>query len=222
MEQDLTIIQNFNVLPVQSLEQIKQTLKLQMSRTELLFCARHYKSVKGEISVDALRFMDALACPACVTLDKIAIGELLTDHAHIAQTYADAVSKLKALGKTPEKPFTLQDVASLSSRYVFAVKQKDITEPIGLFGTPTQYFSQGLDLQIPIKSEKCRFDVLGSLPLRLQDTETHFSFRSSYASRSGILSVPAAMQSLQSESSFPMPHHPDQAVRRCIRIWSRC
>ena len=168
MEQDLTVIQNFNVLPVQSLEQIKQTLKLQMSRTELLFCARHYKSVKGEISVDALRFMDTLACPACVTLDKIAIGELLTDHAHIAQTYADAVSKLKALGKTPEKPFTLQDVASLSSRYVFAVKQKDITEPVGLFGTPTQYFSQGLDLQIPIKSEKCRFDVLGSLPLRLQ------------------------------------------------------
>ena len=169
MEQDLTVIQNFNVLPAQSLELLRQKLQLQMSRTELLYCARHYNNRgKGEISVDELRFIDALACPACVTLDKIAIGELLTDHAHIAETYADAVSKLKALGKTPDKPYTLQDVASLSSRYVFAVKQKDITEPVGIFGTPTLYFSKGLDLQFPIASEKGCFDVLRSLPLRLQ------------------------------------------------------
>lgn len=169
MEQDLTIIQNFHVLPEQSLELLGKRLGLRMSRAELLFCARHYKSRgKGEISVDALRFIDALACPAYVTLDKIAIGELLTDHACVADTFADAVSKLKALGKHPDKPFTLQDIADLSVRYTAAVNQKDITEPIGIDGTAAQYAAKGFDVQFPIESDVARFDVLQPLPTSLQ------------------------------------------------------
>ena len=144
MEQDLTVIQNFNVAPQKSLELLGQRLGLRMSRAELLFCARHYKSrSSGEITIDALRFIDALACPAHISLAKIAIGELLTDHDDIAQTYADAVSKLKALGKDPEKPFTLQDIADLSVRYTAAARSKDVTEPVGFGGTAAQYAARG-------------------------------------------------------------------------------
>ncbi len=169
MEQDLNLIKDFHVLPAQSLELLGQRLGLRMSRAELLYCARHYQSRgNGEISVDELRFIDALACPDKITLDKIAIGELLTDHGYIADTFADAISKLKALGKQPEKPFTMQDIADLSVRYLAAVNQKDITEPVGFGGTAAQYAAQGLGLQSQIETDTTRMDVLQSLGLSLQ------------------------------------------------------
>ncbi len=169
MEQDLNVIQNFNVLPTQSLELLGQRLGLKMSRAELLYCARHYKSRgSGEISTIALRFIDALACPERTTLDKIALSELLTDHTYIAKTFADAVSKLNALGKDPDKPFTLRDVANLSVRYTTAVKQKDITEPIGFGGTPVQYAAKGMSTQISLESTCGHFDVLQPLPITIQ------------------------------------------------------
>ena len=166
MEQDLTVIQNFNVAPQKSLELLGQRLGLRMSRAELLFCARHYKGrANGEISIDALRFIDALACPARLRPSKIAIGELLTDHDDIAETYADAISKLKALGKDPQKPFTLQDIADLSVRYTTAAKQKDVTEPIGFGGTAVQYAAQGFGVQIPLECALGHFDLLQPLPI---------------------------------------------------------
>lgn len=174
MEQDLTVIQNFNVAPQKSLELLGQRLGLKMSRAELLFCARHYKGkANGEINVSALRFIDALACPAHTSLSKIAIGELLTDHAYIAETYADAVSKLKALGKDPEKPFTLQDIARLSARYTAALHQKDFTEPVGFDGTATEYAAQGLGVQFPLECSLGRFDVLQAIPFLPARTATY-------------------------------------------------
>lgn len=166
MEQDLNVIHNFNVLPKKSLELLGQRLGLGQSSAELLFCARHYKSRgTGDISVGTLRFIDALACPARKTPEKIAIGELLTDHDYLADTFADAVSKLKALGKHPDKPFTLRDIADLSARYTAAVNTKDITEPIGFGGTVAQYASNGMRADVPITCEHGRFDVLSSLPI---------------------------------------------------------
>ncbi len=164
MEQDLTMIQNFNVLPEQSLALLGQKLGLRMSRTELLYCTRHYKGRgNGDISVAALRLIDALACPESITLDKIAIGELLTDHDYLADTFADAVSKLKALGKSPEKPFTMQDIAELSVRYTTAVYQTDMAEPIGFGGTTAQYAAQGFGVRMPIQTDKLRMDALQPL-----------------------------------------------------------
>ncbi len=169
MEQNLTVIQNFNVLPTQSLELLGQRLGLRMSRAELLFCARRYKSRgKGEVSIDALRFIDALACPERISLEKIAIGELLTDHAYIADAFADAVAGLKALGKAPEKPFILADIAALSARYIAAARSKDITEPIGYGGTAAHYAALGFGVLIPLESEAAHFDVLRPLGLGLK------------------------------------------------------
>ena len=164
MEQDLTIIQNFNVSPQKSLELLGQRLGLKMSRAELLFCARHYKG-NGEIRVGALRLIDALACPEHTSVSKIAIGELLTDHDYIAKTYADAISKLRALGKDPEKPFTLQDIADLSARYTTAVYQQNVTEPVGFGGTDAGYAAQGLGIQFSMQCDLGHFDVLQPLPI---------------------------------------------------------
>ncbi len=174
MEQNLTVIQNFNVLPAQSLELLGQRLGLRMSRAELLFCARHYKSRgKGDISIETLRFIDALARPEHTTLDKIAIGEMQTDHAYIADTFADAVSGLKALGKAPEKPFTLEDFAALPARLTAAARSKDITEPIGFGKTAAHYASMGFGVQIPLESAVSRFDVLQPLGLCLKTRADH-------------------------------------------------
>ena len=169
MEQDLNVIQNFNVLPKKSLELLGQRLGLKQNGAELLFCARHYKSRgTGDISIGTLRFIDALACPALLSSEKIAIGDLLTDHAYLADTFADAVSKLKALGKHPDKPFTLRDIADLSARYSAAVNTKDITEPIGFGGTVAQYASDGMRADLPISCTYGRFDVLKPLPILLR------------------------------------------------------
>ena len=169
MEQDLTVIHNFRMLPEQSLELLGKRLGLRMSRTELLYCARHYQGSSADISADELRFIDALACPEIITLDKIAVGELLTDHDYIADTFADMISKLNELGKAPEKPFTLQDVAALSTRYAASVEQRSITESIGAGHTQTYYAARGKRVQCVVQSECIRFDVLKNLALCLQE-----------------------------------------------------
>lgn len=163
MEQDLSVIQHFNAAPARSLEILGQRLGLCMSRAELLFCARHYPC--EHISVGTLRLIDALACPTHPSLGKIAIGELLTDHTYIAETYADAVSKLGALGKSPDKPFTLQDIADLSARYTAAMLKKDMAEPMGFGGTAAAYAAQGHGVQYSMDSTHGRFDVLQPLPI---------------------------------------------------------
>ena len=88
-----------------------------MSLPELLFCARNYKGGEnGEIRVSTLRVLDALACPEQISLTKIAVGEWTTANADLANTFSDAVTHLKALGKSPEAPYTLQDIATLAAR----------------------------------------------------------------------------------------------------------
>ena len=114
-KQELAIIQNFNLLPRSSLEQLGKHLRLRMSLPELLFCARHYTNSNNEISVSALRFLDALACPPYPLLSKIAIGEFLSEQACIANAFTGAVTAIKAQGKDPKKPYTLQDFATLAS-----------------------------------------------------------------------------------------------------------
>ena len=174
MEQDLNLIKNFNTLSAQSLELLRQQLHLRMSSAELLYCAHHYQNRgNGDISEDELRFIDALARPEKITLDKIAIGEMLTDHAYIADTFADAISKLKALGKQPEQPFTMQDIADLSVRYTAAVHQQNITKPVGFGGTAAQYAAQGLGVQSIPENDHPRIDVLQPLGLQLSQQATY-------------------------------------------------
>lgn len=108
-------IQSFNLLPRTSLEQLGMRLGLRMSLPELLFCARHYP-MNGEIAVSTLQFLDALACPAYTPLAKIAVGELITAHAEPAEAFACAIADLKQRRKDPEKPYTLQDFATLALR----------------------------------------------------------------------------------------------------------
>lgn len=116
-EQELAVIQNFNLLPRSSLEQLGKRLRLRMSLPELLFCARQYQHPdKGTITLPTLRFLDALACPEHPTLAKIAVGGLKSEHAGIASAFSDAIADLKALGKDPEKPYTLNDFSLLSAR----------------------------------------------------------------------------------------------------------
>ena len=162
MEQDLTVIRNFHAAPEKSLELLGKRLGLRLSRAELVFCARRYKD--AEITPRALRLIDALACPERITLDKIAIGELLTDDDDIAATYADAVSKLNALGKPPEKPFTLQDIADLSVRYTAAAFKKSVNDPIGFGNTAVAYAADGMGVRLALQSDSGHFDVLAPLP----------------------------------------------------------
>lgn len=169
MDQDLIVIQNFNVLPKQSLEILREKLGLRMKPAELTFCARHYKGRTGaDINTCELRFMDALACPAATNLSKIALGEMMTDHTEIARTFANAISKLKALGKDPEKSYTLQDLAALSVRYIATANAKDITEPVGFDGSAPYYASKGYGIHFPLECLRGRFDVLQKLSLSLQ------------------------------------------------------
>ncbi len=112
-----TTIQNFNLLPRSSLEKLGVRLRLRMSLPELLFCARQYQGpANGEITEEALRFLDALACPAHTTLAKIAISELSTEQAEVSDAFSCAIADVKALGKDPEKPYTLADFAALALR----------------------------------------------------------------------------------------------------------
>ena len=112
----LETIQNFNLLPKDSLEKLGRRLGLRMSLPELLFCARHYQNApNGEIALSTLRFLDALACPAYPELAKLAVHEYVTEHACLAEAFASAVDSLKAHGKDPKTPYTLQDFATLTS-----------------------------------------------------------------------------------------------------------
>lgn len=123
------VIHDFGSLPQASLETLAQNLGLRTSRAELAFCAKHYKAGSStEISVQTLRMLDALACPVHVLPSKIAIGEMLTDHEEIADTYRDAVAKLKVLGKPSDQPITLADLCDLPARYFQRLSGKETTD----------------------------------------------------------------------------------------------
>lgn len=165
-EQEFAVIHDFSSLPEASLAMLSQRLGLGMKQAELTWCARNYK--ESDIKTDALRFIDALACPARTELSKVAIGELLTNEPYVAQTFADAIAKLKAMGKAPEKPITLQDLADLPARYLESIIGKDITEPIGTDGDAASFAAAGMRADISLQSEFGRFDTLLPLPCRLQ------------------------------------------------------
>ena len=129
IEKDNNVIHDFNSLPQSSLQTLAQNLGLRTSRTELAFCAKHYKAGNGEISEQTLCMLDALACPAHVSPSKIAIGEMLTDHGEIAETYRDAIAKQKALGKPSDQPFLLSDLCDLPARYLQRLSGKEENAP---------------------------------------------------------------------------------------------
>ena len=166
-----TIIRNFNTLPKASLEILKSNLGLRTSIPELLYCARHYSSKNGnDICVDALRFIDALACPAHVDASKVAISELLTNAPYVAETYKDFIEKAHALGKPADHPYTLSDVAQMPAAYLCALqdKQPAATEQIGMRCGNASYAPQGYAVQYRLAGEHGGFDVLQHLPLKLQ------------------------------------------------------
>lgn len=174
MQQDTALIRNFKLLPQASLAQLKQSLGLKMSVPELVFCAKHYNSrPTGEISIEALRFIDALACPAHTEPCKVAVGEMLTDREDYAQSFADALAKLKELGKEPEKPFTLQDFADLPARYLAALRDNACAEPVGIGGSDASYAARGLATLTRVESPVGHFDLLQEL---ISGLDTHAAY----------------------------------------------
>ena len=167
-------IRNFKLLPQASLAQLKQSLGLKMSIAELAFCAKHYTAdPTGEISIDALQWIDALACPARTELCKIAVGEMQTDSEACAQAFADAIAKLKELGRDPEKPYTLQDLADLPARYLSALHPGAQAEPVGIDGTNAYYAAKGLAARARLQSPTRHFDLLQAL---LPSLDTHAAY----------------------------------------------
>lgn len=167
-----TLIRNFNTLPQTSLDILKTNLGLRASSSELLYCARHYSSKSGnDLSTDALRFIDALACPMHVDACKVAVSELLTNEPYVAETYKDFIEKSHALGKPADQPYTLSDVASMPATYLSALqgKQAAATEQIGMRCGNASYAPDGYAVQYRLAGEHGGFDVLQRLPLTLQE-----------------------------------------------------
>ena len=170
LENTLATIRNFRNLPPPSLALLSKRLGLRMSRAELAFCAKHYrgKGAADDISIEELCLIDALACPTYPRLSKIAIGELLTNHEDVAQTYRDLINKLGALGRDPQKPITLQDVANASERYIHAMSGHSITEPIGIGGNHLSYAAHGLYTKLHLDCTDGGIDLLETLPIHLK------------------------------------------------------
>ncbi|MBQ7379315.1 MAG: hypothetical protein IJW70_06495 [Clostridia bacterium] len=164
-ETNVSVIHDFNTLPQASLEILAQNIGLRMSRAELSFCAKNYKSRDGkDISVNTLRMLDALACPAHVKLTKIAIAEMLTDCEKTAETFRDAISKLHALGESAEKPITLQDIADLPARYLQMLSGKKTMNLLATQGTASVYAERGYFACNRLESPYGIFDHLLPLP----------------------------------------------------------
>ena len=153
------------------MEILKTNLGLRMSMPELLYTARQYKSRSGNsITVDALHFIDALACPACVDPAKVAVGELLTDEIYVAETYGDFIAKAHAQNHAPDKPFTLQDVAQMPSDYLGTRKKQSTSATrIGMRHGNAAYAEIGKAAQYRLLCEDGHFDVLGPLGLSLTE-----------------------------------------------------
>ncbi len=129
-EKDNNLIHDFCSLPQASLDVLAANLGLRMSRAELAFCAKHYPTKNGkDISIQALRMLDALACPDRIKASKIAVKEMLTDSPAVAEAYRDAIDKLHALGYTFKRPITLQDMADLPTKYLQVLGGKQAVKP---------------------------------------------------------------------------------------------
>lgn len=159
------MIYNFTKPDTVSIEVLRSKFGLRMSHAELTFCAKHYKSKDGpNISISALRMLDALACPLHIAPEKIAIGEMLTSCESVAVAYRDAVSKLNALGRSPEKPITLQDIARLPTRFLQKTTGKHVQNRIGAQDSILAYAAQGYACACRLDSPYGSFDALTPLP----------------------------------------------------------
>lgn len=159
------MIYNFTKPGPVSIDVIRSKLGLRMSHAELTFCAKHYKSKDGpNISISALRMLDALACPIHISPEKIAVGEMLTSCESVAMAYRDAIDKLNALGRSPETPITLQDIARLPTRFLQKMTGKHMQNRIGAQDSVLAYAAQGYACAYRLDSPYGSFDALTPLP----------------------------------------------------------
>lgn len=210
-DQELKIIHHFNTLPKASLEQLQSNLSLCMRLPELSYCSRHYKGRgNGDISVAELLFLDRLACPEHTALSKIAVREMTTDDVYIAATYKDFVDKMGALGKDPEKPYTLQDLASLACRYMNRLMGTSQTAHVGIRQNAAAYAAAGyyaLDGQQDVV-------LLHPLPVTLFD-------RAHYAD-SLVLLVPTQEMDQQAYTAALLSLLSDQEIGKSVHCLCDC
>ena len=213
---DTPIIRNFNTLPQSSLEFVKSNLGLRMTMPELLYAARHYKSRSGsDTDPQTLYFLDALAYPAQIALDKVAISELLTNEPYVAETYRDFIDKSRVLGKDPDKPYTLEDVARMPTRYLRSLAQSSKQAlRIGMRRDNVAYAATGHASEYSLACEKGRFDVLEPLPLKLK---TH----AEYGDALVLLTPGGDMKRAQYDTALAA-FLKDREVSACVRCIEDC
>ena len=216
IEKDNNVIHDFNSLPQSSLQTLAQNLGLRTSRAELAFCAKHYKAGSStEISVQTLRMLDALACPAHVSPSKIAIGEMLTDHEEIAEAYRDAIAKLKVLGKPSDQPITLFDLCDLPARYFQRLSGKETSAP----ETTQAQYADALVLLCPdAQATEANFDSSAAVLLADEEISPLLHFQKQLdrtsilhtvlkASRGAVINLARLPLYLQTQEALATPTH---------------
>lgn len=117
--QPTSIIRDFASYAPAQLEQMKQTLGLNMPVELLRICADYYrtKEKKRNPILSEIRLMDALAAlPAQGS--HTAISELYTNDPFVAETYADMMNKRRELHPEAHAPVTLGEALGMASAYL--------------------------------------------------------------------------------------------------------
>ena len=100
-------IRNFAAYTPAMAEQMKKDLSLFMQQQQLLYCANYYRTVeKRDPFIEELVMLDRFVSEYAPSPATFAPTECLTNHAPLAQTFADLLQKRKTLKPDVRYPLT--------------------------------------------------------------------------------------------------------------------
>lgn len=109
----------FGLYTAPLLEKAKAELGLHLPVRSLAVAAAYYqKTLHRDPTVDEIRILDALWQSKTESPELIAVTELLTNDAEVAETYADMMSKRRELLPDTDTPATLPELFRLANEYL--------------------------------------------------------------------------------------------------------